>query len=58
MNIVYQIKSHNTVAYAKDIASCDNLCAIIIGNGYPPPTVRRMKRSDVPLSDIEMLNEL
>ena len=58
MNVVYQIKSVDLLAYTTNIADCDDLCVTIINNGYPPPFVRRMKRTDVPLSDLELINEL
>lgn len=55
--VVYQIKEKGITAYASNIASCDALCAIMINNGGNPK-VRRMKRTQVPLSDIELVTEL
>ena len=57
MNIVYQIKTKDGVAYASNIAACDELCAKMIKSGIYP-RVRRMKRSAVPLSHIEIVNKL
>lgn len=57
MNIVYQIIAKDTKAYAKDIASCDAVCAILIGNGVIP-TVRRIPKNKVPMSDLELVAEL
>lgn len=60
MNIVYQIKfggKWGGVAYTRNIADCDSLCARMIDEGIYPK-VRRMQRKDVPLSDLELVNNL
>lgn len=57
MNILYQIISKNVRAYASNIVACDELCAKIINNGGEVK-VRRMKRSMVPMCDLELINEL
>lgn len=58
--MIYRITSpddKNTVAYAKTMADADKVAAIIIGNGYRVK-VRRIKRQNVPLCEIEMVNML
>lgn len=57
MNIVYQIKSDDITAYASNIVACDELCAKIIDGGGSV-RVRRMKKSMVPMSDLELVNTL
>ena len=56
-NIVYQIKTANMTAYTKDIVTCDEICARCIDSGEMPK-VRRMKRVQVPMCDLELVNEL
>ena len=57
MNIVYQITSKDGVAYARNIADCDALCRKMIDRGILP-SVRRMKRTAVPMRDIGILTQL
>lgn len=54
MNIVYQILAKDIRAYTTNIADCDKLCAEIIKGGEIP-RVRRMKRTDIPNCDIELV---
>jgi len=54
MNIVYQIKANGVLAYALNIVKCDEICAKLINEGIYPK-VRRMKKSDVPMSDLSMV---
>ena len=54
MNIVYQIQAKDIRAYTTNIADCDKLCAEIIKGGEIP-RVRRMKRTDIPNCDIELV---
>ena len=54
MNIVYQILAKDIRAYTTNIADCDKLCAAIIKGGEIP-RVRRMKRTDIPNCDIELV---
>ena len=54
MNVVYQILAKDIRAYTKNIADCDKLCAEIIKGGEIP-RVRRMKRTDIPNCDIELV---
>lgn len=56
-NIVYQIKTANMTAYTKNIVTCDEICARCIDSGEMPK-VRRMKRNQVPICDLELVNEL
>ena len=56
-NIVYQIKTANMTAYAKNIVKCDEICARCIDSGEMPK-VRRMKRVQVPMCDLELVNGL
>jgi len=57
MGVLYQIVTKDIRAYAANIVACDELCAIIIGNGYKPH-VRRIKRSQVPMRDLKLVNGL
>lgn len=57
MNIVYQILAKDNRAYTTNIADCDKLCAEIIKGGEIP-RVRRMKRTDIPNCDIELVARL
>lgn len=57
MNVVYQIISDGIKAYASNIAACDELCSKIIDGGGKVK-VRRMKRTMVPMCDLELVNEL
>lgn len=57
MSIVYQILAKDIRAYATNIVDCDKLCAEIIKGGEIP-RVRRMKRTDIPNCDIELVAEL
>ena len=57
MNVVYQIKGDGILAYASNIAACDELCAKILDGGGTFK-VRRMKRNMVPMCDLELVNEL
>lgn len=57
MSIVYQILAKDIRAYATNIADCDKLCAEIIKGGEIPK-VRRMKKTDVPARDIELVSLL
>lgn len=57
MNVVYQILAKDTRAYTTNIADCDKLCAEIIKGGEIPK-VRRMKKTDVPTRDIELVSLL
>ena len=57
MDVLYQIIAKDMRAYAANIEACDELCAIIIGNGYKPH-VRRIKRSQVPMCDLKLVNGL
>lgn len=54
MNVVYQILAKDIRAYTTNIADCDKLCAEIIKGGEIP-RVRRMKRTDIPYCDIELV---
>lgn len=54
MNVVYQILAKDIRAYTTNIADCDKLCAEIIKGGEIP-RVRRMKRTDIPNCDIELV---
>lgn len=56
-NIVYQIKTANMTSYTKNIVACDEICARYIDSGEMPQ-VRRMKRVQVPMSDLELVNGL
>lgn len=56
-NIVYQIKTANMTAYTKNIVNCDEICARCIDSGEMPK-VRRMKRVQVPMCDLELVNGL
>lgn len=57
MGSLYQITAKDVRAYTTNIEACDVLCAIIIGNGYKPH-VRRIKRSQVPMRDLKLVNGL
>lgn len=57
MDVLYQIVTKDIRAYAADIVACDELCAKIIDNGCIPK-VRRIKRSQVPMCDLELVNGL
>ena len=57
MNVVYQIISDGIKAYASNIVVCDEICAKIIDGGGKVK-VRRMKRTMVPMCDLELVNEL
>lgn len=57
MSIVYQILAKDIRAYATNIVDCDKLCAEIIKGGEIPK-VRRMKKTDVPTRDIELVSLL
>lgn len=56
-NVVYQIKTTNMTAYTKNIVTCDEICARCIDSGEMPK-VRRMKRTQVPMCDLELVAEL
>lgn len=56
-NIVYQIIASDMKAYTKDSVTCDAICASIIDSGEIPK-VRRMKRPQVPMCDLELVNGL
>lgn len=58
--MIYRITSpddKNTVAYTKTMADADKVASIMIGNGYRV-NVRRIKKSHVPLKEIELVNLL
>ena len=57
MDIVYQITTKDTRAYAGNIAACDTFCKRFIDKGIIP-NVKRMRKSQVPLSDIELVTGL
>ena len=57
MSIVYQIKSDEGTTYTSNIVKCDEICQKIL-NGGGTFRVRRMKRCDVPMSDIYVLINL
>ena len=58
--MIYRITSpddKNTVAYTKTMADADKVASIMIGSGYGV-NVRRIKKSHVPLKEIELVNLL
>ena len=54
MSVVYRISCDDILVYANNVAACDDVCADMYKNGYEP-SVKRMKKSDVPLSEIQLV---
>ena len=58
--ILYRISSPDDkecVAYTTTPQAADQMAAIIMGNGYRAH-VKRLRRRDVPLNEIHIVNEL